>query len=140
PPSVAQASDLLHALGALQNGKITPHGHAIHALPCHPRMAHMLLESKRIGQPGLATDIAALLEERDPLGRDAGIDINLRVEALRRHRAYGNAGKRFDNLEKIARSYRKLLGNDADNGTVDAHASGLLLTHAYPERIANTRN
>src|SRR5690606_34307023 len=37
-------------------------------------------------------------------------------------------------------SYRKLLGNDADNGTVDAHASGLLLTHAYPERIANTRN
>src|SRR5690606_3739470 len=76
PPagSIAQANHLLHTIGALSNGKITPHGHAIHALPCHPRIAHMLLESKTIGRPGLATDIAALLEERDPLGREAGID------------------------------------------------------------------
>ncbi|MFB2120835.1 ATP-dependent helicase HrpB [Parapedobacter sp. 2B3] len=142
PPasSVAQANDLLHALGALRNGKITPHGRAIHALPCHPRMAHMLLESKHMRQPALATDLAALLEERDPLGRETGIDINLRVEALRRHRAHGKQGKRFDNLEKIARSYRKLLGIEADNGTADAHATGRLLTYAYPERIAKARN
>lgn len=142
PPqsSVAQASDLLHALSALRNGKITPHGHAIHALPCHPRIAHMLLESKNSNQSSLATDIAALLEERDPLGRDTGIDINLRIEALRRHRAYGKQGKRFDNLEKIARSYRKLLGTAADNDAVDAHATGLLLTHAYPERIGKARD
>lgn len=138
PPTsaVAQSTDLLHALGALQNGKITPHGRAIHALPCHPRLAHMLLTSKTINQPGLATDLAALLEERDPLGREAGVDINLRIEALRRHRAYGKQGKRFDNLEKIARSYRKLLGTDATNGATDAHATGLLLTYAYPERVA----
>ncbi|MGV3762734.1 ATP-dependent helicase HrpB [Parapedobacter sp.] len=142
PPasSVAQAGDLLHALGALKNGKITAHGHAIHALPCHPRMAHMLLASKTVDQPGLATDIAALLEERDPLGRDAGVDINLRIEALRRHRAHGKQGKRFDNLEKIARSYRKLLGTAADNGPVDAHTTGMLIAHAYPERIAKARN
>ncbi len=142
PPAsgVAQASDLLHALGALQNKRITSHGHAIHALPCHPRIAHMLLAGKSINQPGLATDIAALLEERDPLGRDAGTDINLRIEALRRHRANGREGKRFDNLEKIAGSYRKLLGTAADNGAVDTHTSGLLLTYAYPERIAKARN
>src|SRR5690606_3962071 len=117
-------------------GKITRHGHAIHALPCHPRLAHMLLASKTINQSGLATDLAALLEERDPLGREAGVDINLRIEALRRHRAYGKQGKRFDNLEKIARSYRKLLGTDATNGATDAHATGRLLTYAYPERVA----
>src|SRR5690606_37241506 len=37
PPAtaVAQAHDLLNKLGALDNGKITPHGKAIHALPCH---------------------------------------------------------------------------------------------------------
>ncbi|MEC3879823.1 ATP-dependent helicase HrpB [Parapedobacter sp. 10938] len=142
PPasSVAQANDLLHALGALKNKKITAHGQAIHALPCHPRIAHMLLAGKTINQPGLATDIAALLEERDPLGRDAGIDINLRIEALRRHRVYGKQGKRFDNLEKIARSYRKLLGTTVDNGPVDAYTTGILLTHAYPERIAKARN
>src|SRR5690606_2243356 len=142
PPTsaVAQSTDLLHALGALQNGKITPHGHAIHALPCHPRLAHMLLASETINQPSLATDLAALLEERDPLGREAGIDINLRIEALRRHRTQGNRGKRFDNLEKMARSYRKLLGAETANGAVDPHATGLLLTYAYPERIANARN
>ncbi|HWK98921.1 MAG TPA: ATP-dependent helicase HrpB [Parapedobacter sp.] len=140
PGSVAQANDLLHGLGALQHGKITPHGHAIHALPCHPRMAHMLLESKKIQQPYLATDLAALLEDRDPLGREIGIDINLRLEALRRHRAYGSQGRRFHNLEKIARSYRKLLGTEVDNGAVDAHVTGLLLSYAYPERIAKARN
>ena len=142
PPasSLTQANDLLHALGALQQGKITPHGHAIHALPCHPRIGHMLLKSKNTNQCGLATDTASLLEERDPLGREAGIDINLRIEALRRHRAHGNSGKRFDNLEKTARSYRKLLDIETDNGAVDAHATGLLLTYAYPERIAKARN
>src|SRR5690606_5519849 len=142
PPtgSTARAGDLLHALGALQEGKITPHGHDIHALPCHPRLAHMLLASKTINQPGLATDLAALLEERDPLGREVGVDVNLRIEALRRHRAYGKQGKRFDNLEKIARSYRKLLGTDAANGIADTHATGLLLSYAYPERIAKALN
>ncbi len=142
PPasSVAQANDLLHTLDALRNGKITPHGRAIHTLPCHPRIAHMLLESKNVDHLGLAADIAALLEERDPLGREAGIDINIRIEALRRHRTYGNRGKRFDNLEKIAYAYRKLLDAETDNGTVDAHATGLLLTYAYPERIAKARN
>lgn len=142
PPagSIAQANHLLHTIGALSNGKITPHGHAIHALPCHPRIAHMLLESKTIGRPGLATDIAALLEERDPLGREAGIDINLRIEAMRRHRTNHKQGKRFDNLEKIAHSYRRLLKCDVDNSIIDAHTTGLLLTYAYPERIAKARN
>src|SRR5690606_36447006 len=91
-------------------------------------------------QPGLATDLAALLEERDPLSREAAIDINLRIEALRRHRAYAKQSKRFDNLEKIARSYRKLLSTAEENGAVDAHATGLLLTYAYPERIAKARD
>ena len=142
PPasSVAQASELLHTIGALQKGRITPHGHAIHALPCHPRIAHMLLEAQASNQSALAADIAALLEERDPLGREAGIDINLRIEALRRHRTYQKQGKRFDNLDKIAYSYRKLLAARENNDTVAPHITGKLLTYAYPERIATARN
>ncbi|SEL12401.1 ATP-dependent helicase HrpB [Parapedobacter koreensis] len=141
PPSTtaAQARDLLHGLGALEEGKITPLGKAIHALPCHPRIAQMLLEGKRLGMASLATDIAALLEERDPLGREAGTDINLRIEALRKHRVFGNQGKRFDNIEKIARSYRKLLHTQAENEAIDPYHAGLLLAHAYPERIAKAR-
>ncbi len=140
PTAVAQASELLHGLGALAGGRITPHGKAIHALPCHPRIAHMLLSSKAAGISSLATDIAALLEERDPLGREAGIDIGLRVEALRQHRALYKLGRRFDNIEKIARSYRKLLDAREENGIVDAHDIGLLLAYAYPERIARARD
>ena len=142
PPSTAveQARDLLHRLGALDGGRITAHGKAIHALPCHPRIAHMLLEGKRLGMASLATDIAALLEERDPLGRESGTDITLRIEALRRHRTYGKQGKRFDNIEKIARSYRRLLGTVEDNGAVAPYPTGLLLAYAYPERIAKSRD
>lgn len=40
---VAQAIDTLHQLGALENGKITPHGKEMAQLPCHPRLAHMLI-------------------------------------------------------------------------------------------------
>ncbi|SKB41319.1 ATP-dependent helicase HrpB [Parapedobacter luteus] len=140
PPAVVQARDLLHGLGAIDGGKVTLHGKAVHALPCHPRIAHMLLEGKRLGMSGLATDIAALLDERDPLGREAGTDINLRIDTLRKHRAYTKQSRRLDNIEKIARSYRKLLGTHEDNGPVDSYHTGILLARAYPERIAKARD
>ena len=139
PTGITQASDTLHELNALNNSKITPHGKQIHALPCHPRIAHMLLIGKDQGIAALATDIAALLEERDPLGKEAGIDISLRIEALRRHRTYGKQSKRLDNIEKIAHSYRRLLGVKENNGHVDFRHTGLLIAHAYPERIAKAR-
>ncbi len=142
PPAaaIAQASDTLHELSALDGSKITPHGKRIHALPCHPRIAHMLLFGKDNGIAPLATDIASLLEERDPLGREAGVDSCLRIEVLRKHRTSGNQGKRFDNIEKIARSYRKLLGIRESNELFDPYHVGLLIAHAYPERIGKSRN
>ncbi len=138
PPATAvtQAGNTLHDLSALADGKITPHGKQLHRLPCHPRVAHMLLTGKSAQLLPLATDIAALLEERDPLDSTVGADINLRIEALRKHRANGGKGRRWDNIEKIARSYRKLLDTAVDNGMVDPYHTGLLLAHAYPERIA----
>jgi ATP-dependent helicase HrpB len=141
PPAgaLAQASDTLHQLEAMDNGKITPHGKQIHQLPCHPRIAHMLLMAKENGRLPLATDLAALLEERDPLDKEAGIDINLRIEALRRHRQEGRIGRKFDKIEKVAASFRKLLDVEAQNGLIDSYESGILLAYAYPERIAYAR-
>ena len=51
PPSgaLAQAKQLLHDLGALEAGKITPHGEQMVQLPCHPRIAHMLLNCRGSG-------------------------------------------------------------------------------------------
>lgn len=141
PPkgALAQATETLHQLNALENGRITAHGKKIHALPCHPRIAHMLLMAEESRLLALATDIAALLEERDPLPRESGIDLNLRIEALRRHRQHQGQGNRMRRIEKIAGAYRKLFAIEEDNGVVDPYETGVLLAHAYPERIAYAR-
>jgi ATP-dependent helicase HrpB len=136
---ITQALDLLHEINALESGKITPHGQKIHEIPAHPRIAHMLIMAQRINKSGLATDIAALLEERDPLDMDAGVDINLRVEALRRSRKEGLNIKGINKIEKVARQYRKMLQIEEENGFVDPFETGLLIAYAYPERIACSR-
>ena len=140
PPKAAlwQATETLHQLDALENGRITAQGKQIHKLACHPRIAHMLLKAQDALTASLATDLAAILEERDPLPRESGIDINLRVEALRRSRAH-TGGNRFIRIEKIAASYRQMLKATVDNGPVDPFDTGLLLAYAYPERIASAR-
>lgn len=144
PPkaSLQQATETLHQLNALENNKITEHGKKIHALACHPRMAHMILMAQNTADIQLATDIAAVLEERDPLPRDSGIDINLRVEALRRTRKNndsGSFGGKFSRIEKVAASYRKLVNVEPSNDSFDPFETGLLLAYAYPERIAFAR-
>lgn len=141
PPkgALSQASDMLHQLDALENGRITEHGKRMHQLPCHPRIAHMLLMAQEDDMLPLATDIAPLLEERDPLGKDAGIDINLRIETLRKHRDENRLGRHLARIEKIASSYRQLFDLKTDNGFVDPYETGVILAHAYPERIACAR-
>ncbi|MCC9136999.1 ATP-dependent helicase HrpB [Pontibacter silvestris] len=141
PPRAAlqYATEMLHQLQALEHGRITAHGKKMHALPCHPRIAHMLLKAEETEQLALATDIASILEERDPLDRNAGIDINLRVQALRRYRQEQGKGKRFGKIEKVAKSYRTLFSIAPENGNYDEYETGVLLAHCYPERIAYAR-
>lgn len=142
PPSgtMKRAMDSLHELQALENGRITPHGELMHSLPCHPRIAHMLLEAESQSLLYLAADIAALIEERDPLGPESGIDINERITVLRRQREENRLGRKFGRIEKIASSYRALFQLDeANNTVVDPFETGLLLAQAYPERIAFAR-
>ncbi len=141
PPkaSLAQANDTLHQINALEENKITKHGKELHRLACHPRIAHMLLMAKETADKQLGTDIAAVLEERDPLPRETGIDINLRIEALRRIRKNNSTGGRFSRIEKVAASYRRMLGVEENNSAFDPFDTGLLLAYVYPERIASAR-
>lgn len=141
PPrgKVLQARELLHDLEALENGRITPHGKRMHGVPTHPRIAHMLLEAEKTNQLNLATDLAGILEERDPLPRESGIDVNLRLEALRRYRSENRKGGRMAKVEKVASAYRRLFNVGVDNSEVDPFESGFLLSFAFPERIANAR-
>ncbi len=141
PPTgaVEAASKLLHQLDALEADKITAHGKEIHSLPCHPRIAHMLIMAAQDDQLPLATDLAAILEERDPLGREAGIDINLRVEALRRFRREKLSSRKLSRIEKVASSYRRLFNIEPENDFDDGYDSAVMIVHAYPERIASAR-
>lgn len=148
PPkaAVSQAKELLNQLGALQNNKITARGKEMLQMPTHPRLAHMLIEAKHFfkNKPkenliALATDIAAVLEERDPMGKESGADLSLRIETLRKYRAGErvNADRRvLDRIERLAQSWRKLLKIEIDNTAPNIFNIGKLLATAYPERIA----
>lgn len=155
PPqaAVSQAKELLNQLGALQNNKITIRGKAMLQMPTHPRLAHMLIEAEHFQEnkpkenfKALATDIAAILEERDPLGKESGADLSLRIEILRKYRAGEkvNADRRvLDRVERLAQSWRKFYSVGVPSGKIEIDNSapnifniGKLLATAYPERIA----
>jgi ATP-dependent helicase HrpB len=72
PPEAAlqQAETLLRRLDAIDAaGKVTQLGRAMARLPLTPRLARMLLEGRRFGQPAAVALAAALLSERDPFSR-----------------------------------------------------------------------
>ena len=87
----------------------------------------------------LAIDLVCILEERDALGKHAGADIALRVEALRAWRT----GKRFqgekqifERIERSVQSWRKIFSIKSSDYSFDLDSIGLLIAAAYPERIA----
>jgi len=141
PPSGAaeQARELLHELEALSGGRITERGRQMLRLPTHPRIAHLLLDGKATHLAPLAADIAAVLEERDPLPREAGCNLTLRIEALRkcRDRERVNADRHvLDRIERLSKCWRGLLGTKEDNSAPADEDVGKLLASAYPERVA----
>ena len=125
PPAshVAQALQLLQLLGAIdERGRITDHGKRLAALPCHPRISQMLLLAESAPEKALACDLAALLEEKDPLANTTSdADIRTRLSHLT-HR-----------IRQISDQYRRLVHLDSIRADGDA---GRLLAFAYPERIA----
>ena len=149
PPraGVFKAKELLAALGAIdENGNITPIGKRMAALPCHPRIARMILATTNLttstshhNTTSLACDIAALLEEKDPLSETGGTDLTLRLSALRAARRKKQPG-RWQRIAKIAAEYRRMAHTDEENRDPAPMEVGLLVAHAYPERIAHSTN
>lgn len=141
PPArghIAEGRRLLTLLGGLdKQGRITARGRKMASLPCHPRIANMLVQASAVGLGALAADIAAILEEKDPLGDENDADIGTRIDLLREQRAFkGLRDKRFSRIARIAAQYRRMMSCDEDNSTVTADNIGALIACAYPERIA----
>lgn len=135
PPTanLLSAKSLLVSLRAIhEDGSITALGKEMASLPCHPRIARMMLNRT---SAALACDIAALLEEKDPMSESSDTDIALRISILRSQRRKSNLG-RWNRIAQIAQEYRRMLRIKEDNGEVDAEEVGSLIAQAYPERIS----
>ncbi len=138
PPAksaVAHARRLLTSLGAIDEaGKVTEWGRRLSKLPCHPRIARMLLMADTKERQALAADIAALIEEKDPMAGEGDVAMDRRLDALRRERRSGKSG-RWGRIAKIARQYADMTHCKVDNAAVNPYEVGALLASAYPERI-----
>lgn len=154
PPEGAYtaACDLLQALGALdRHNKITRHGRTMAAMPVHPRLSHMLLMARAIGQTRAACDLAALLTERDPLRFEFGqgdVDLQLRYDLLQSRRkgrplSHPSArvnGRTLNGILAVSdRLYGQAAGPTGDRNVTSALSIGQLLASAYPDRIARRR-
>jgi ATP-dependent helicase HrpB len=154
PPAAAFATAraLLATLGALDSdGRVTSHGTAMSRLGVHPRLAHMLLVAQTRGSVALACDLAAILEERDPIrASDARLvdpDLALRISALRGGRRELPIGLSIDDAaqarcRETAAGLRDRMGlRRADGDRSDASEElGALVAMAYPDRIARRRD
>ena len=132
--ALAAARSLLGALGAVVDGALTPLGRRMVALGAHPRLSAMMLAARDPAESALAADLAALLEERDPMReRDAPADIGLRLEALAGRRDADRGA--LSRIRATAGHYRRRLH------VTDAAAGdpAPLLAAAFPDRIAQRR-
>lgn len=139
PPAAGhleQARSLLRELGLISEGdNITALGRRVALLPCHPRVATMLVMAENERMKALAADIAALLEEKDPLDDSVGTDINIRITELRSARSRGVPG-RWRRIIRVAEQYRRLVRASEDNSVIVPAECGRLIASAYPERVA----
>ena len=159
PPQAAveEARQTLRQLEALDaQGRITPHGKALAALPLHPRLAHMLLCAPRIGSQdadsqnadtqdvgaqdtrALALCLAAFLSERAPT---RSLDVRQGLDELCRGQ---NPAPHYQRLRRHAVQLARCLsaqGRPPQEKTLWAQARaevedcGALLALAWPHWV-----
>ncbi|MGM0586521.1 MAG: ATP-dependent helicase HrpB, partial [Pseudomonadota bacterium] len=156
PPegALAEARGLLRELEAVdEKGLPTEHGRRIARLPAHPRLAHMVLRAMEEGEDaGLAAELAAVLEERDPLPARASADLVWRIEALRDPGKFadergvtpdrGRVQGLREGAKRVAQAAARALGTKAPatgKGAVAAAAVARHAARAYPDRVALRR-
>ncbi len=154
PAMLASARDLLIRLGALEAaGTITAHGRELARVAVHPRLAHMLLRARELGELPLAANLAALLSMRDLLRGGAGArdaDVRARLEVMHGEGTAGVDRGALQRSRQLARDLMRRLQPPARGGSRAADArqrgsatsgsAGLMLAFAYPDRIGRRRD
>jgi ATP-dependent helicase HrpB len=163
PPTAAvgQARELLLRLGALESlasvsdaqnpSRPTAHGQQLARLGLPPRLGHLVVRGSELGQAPAATQLAAMLAERELLRwadpadpRPLPPDLRLRLEAVRTGRpplpglALHHAT--LQRIREVARqlSQRQKSGQQilAASAQTPILSDAALLALAYPDRLA----
>ncbi len=130
-PAWTEALALLRDLDALDaDGRLTAAGHAIAALPLHPRLAHMVARAKESGEAQAAAMLAMVVSEQGLGGMDP--DLRHRLAQFMQDRS-----PRATAARRMAEGIARRLG--AGDAPVDPARAGPLLLNAYPERVAKAR-
>jgi ATP-dependent helicase HrpB len=127
-----EARRRLSVLGAIDGqGRVTPHGRAIAALPLEPRLAHMLLDARDRGFGAAAADVAVLLTERGLGGNDPDLE-------LRWRRWRSDKSVRAKAARRLAAGWRRRL--DAQDCRVQGQDLARSLALAFPDRVSRRRD
>ena len=149
PPKTGAVQQALHSLEGLgatalntdrQRRQLSPHGRQLAHIPAHPKIAQLLLYSKRIGQERLGAQLAAVLSDRVPSASD---DLLLVLESLSHPpREPSLRGWRERSLTQ-ARSFERVVADVSPEPRASStalskrhHVIAYLLAQAFPERIA----
>ncbi|MER8742577.1 ATP-dependent helicase HrpB [Mesorhizobium sp. M1004] len=129
-PALNEARALLTALHAIDAaGRLTEAGGAMHKLALPVRLAHMVAEAAGGGHALEAAMLAVLLTERG-LGGDRA-DLERRLMRFRTEKSPRAVAAR-----QLAGRLAKQAGGAKSSETASA---GLLLIHAWPDRVARAR-
>ncbi|MFT4769427.1 MAG: ATP-dependent helicase HrpB [Glaciecola sp.] len=147
PGPYQQAVDLLLELAALcrtDSGlRLTPHGSAMASISAHPRLAHMLIMGQSVGASETAGHLAAVLSDRDPVGRES-VDMRTRLEYLN---GEGACPSMFRGWQKrtlqLAAQFSRQSSSEVPRRLprpTQEQLPGFLIACAYPDRIARQRH
>lgn len=134
PPAhaLATARATLVELGAMtEDGRATPRGRLIAAVPTDPRLARALLDGAPLVGSRRAAEVVAMLSEDV---RAPGGDLVAALRSLRGDQRAGAWRSQVTRLEKIAER------SDHARALTDDVAVGLVVALAHPDRIARKRS
>jgi ATP-dependent helicase HrpB len=137
PPAgpLQAGQQVLRALGALAAAGVTDRGRQLAALGLHPRLARALLDGAALLGPRAAAEVVALIDD-DTLAE--GVAAEDELARLRSGSARG-AGRWRAEAGRLRRLLPAASGVPARSAERGHRATALVITLAYPERLARRR-
>ncbi len=139
-----QALEQLAKFDALKAGsrnqpQLSEHGKKLAKLPAHPRLAQMLLRGAQMNAHELASTLAAVISERNPIPSQ-GVNLSHRLALLEIETGSELSLKQWKSrIDKQKQQYLRLLpraSEPRDTRSNQHDQIAYLMASAYPDRIA----